>query len=709
MDAGSRPDPWPVRSLMQAASIVVVGASGDASKPAGRPLRLLRRDGYSGVVHCVNPRYKEVLGYPCWPTVDDVPGPVDVALILLPASQAAEAVKACGRLGVRVAVVIASGFAETGDDARQAALRSAAEFANIRLIGPNSVGAVVPAIGLTATFASAVARWPVPDGSIALVSQSGALGSAVVEECRTRGVGMRAWVSTGNELDVGALDCTEYFLRDSDCKAVALIVEGFQRGPNLISLGRLADSVGKAVVVLRTTRSEYGRRAAVSHTGKMAGSGAVWVGVSRQAGIIDVQSPDELTDICAMLDCGLRPEHARGVAILSASGGLGTFIADQCGLAGLPLAQLQPGTVNALSTMLPAQQATLNPIDTGYFANPAEFVRCLELACSDRGVSTAIVVLDPFNHDYDVVAPELSRLAQQVSPTKIVVTFTFPTLDMSTEMRSDLHKSGVVVAPTATRAVNALRHFAGAEHLPVTGHAGSPADSEAAEPGQLDFAKQIALLEAAGFALPRQRLCETSAAAAAAAAEIGFPVAVKLLVPGSLHKTEIGGVRLRLTSKRQVLEAVRRMRAAQSVRRGLTGTEESVLLVQEFVGGGAEVALGAFVDREFGAIMMVARGGVETELFDDSSFRSVPVNEEDVTAMLAELKMTPLLTGFRGQPRLDIAALKDCALKFAHFVGQHMPCMFVEVDLNPVKVLEEGQGVRVLDFSFRSVPGSVSA
>jgi acyl-CoA synthetase (NDP forming) len=694
---------------MQATSILVVGASRDASKPAGRPLRLLRRDGYSGVVHAVNPRYTEVLGYPCWPAVDAVPGPVDVALILLPASQAAEAVKACGRLGVQVAIVIASGFAETGDDARQAALRSAAESAGVRVIGPNSVGAIVPATGLTATFASAVAQCPVPDGSIAVVSQSGALGSAVVEECRTRGVGMRAWISTGNELDIGALDCAEFFLHDPDCQGVAMIVEGFQRGQDLISLGRLAGTLGKAVAVLRTTRSEYGQRAALSHTGKMAGSGAAWAGVSRQAGIIDVQSPDELTDVCTMLDCGLRPEHTRGIAILSASGGLGTFIADQCGLAGLPLAELQPDTVAALRAMLPPQQATLNPIDTGYFANPAEFVRCLEFACSDPGVSAAIVVLDPFNHDYDVVAPELSRLAQRISPTKLVVTFTFPTLGMTAEMGAGLHKSGVIVAPTATRAVGALRHFAGPEHLTVQAPGESPAGPKLAEPGQLDFAQQIALLEASGLTLPKQRLCQTSAAAAAAAAEIGFPVAVKLLVPGSLHKTEAGGVSLGLTSRRQVLEAARRMRAAQSARGGRTGADESLLLVQEFVSGGAEVALGAFVDQEFGAIMMVARGGVETELLDDSSFRSVPVNENDVTAMLAELKMTPLLTGFRGQPRLDVAALRDCVLKFAYFVGQHMPGQFVEVDLNPVKVLKEGQGVRVLDFAFRSLPSSVSA
>lgn len=694
---------------MQAASIVVVGASGDARKPAGRPLALLRRDGFAGLVHAVNPRYTEVLGYPCWPSVDAVPGPVDVALILLPASQAAEAVKACGRLGVNVAVVIASGFAEAGDEVRQEALRSAAEDAGIRVIGPNSVGAVVPTTGLTATFASAVAHSPVPGGSIALVSQSGALGSAVIEECRTRGVGIRAWISTGNELDVGALECTEFFLRDPGTQGVALIIEGFQRGHDLIPLGRLAGSLGKAVAVLRTTRSEYGQRAAVSHTGKMAGSGAVWQGVSRQAGIIDVQSPDELTDVCTMVDCGLRPEHIRGIAILSASGGLGTFIADQCGLAGLPLAQLQPDTVEALGAMLPPQQATLNPIDTGYFANPAEFVRCLELACSDDGVSAAIVVLDPFNHDYETVAPELSRLAQRISPTKLLVTFTFPTLSMASGMRAALNKNGVTVVPTATRVVCALRHFARTGRLIASARRQAPASPEPSASGQLDFTRQIALLEAAGLTLPRQRLCQTSAAAAAAAAEIGFPVAVKLLIPGALHKTEAGAVSLGLTSRQQVREAARRMRAAQSASRGRNGIDKSVLLVQEFISDGAEVALGAFADQEFGSIVMLARGGIEAELLNDSSFRGIPINEDDVDAMLAELTMTPLLGGFRGQPRLDVSALRECVLRFAHFAGQHLPGLFVEVDLNPLKVLKEGQGVRVLDFAFRSPPSGGSA
>ena len=351
-------------------AIALVGASPDEAKLSGRPLRYLERYGFKGGVFPVNPRHAVIGGHHSFARIADIDAPIDVALLLAAADQVAPALEEAGKCGIPFAIAIASGFAEAGDGARQADLSRICLETGIRLVGPNCVGILNPANGTTATFSTVLkTKLPRP-GSIVLITQSGAIGNGLLQSFNHHDLGLRAWASTGNEADLGALDFLSHFLRDEECRVIAMFVEGFKQGERLVPLVKEARHLGKIVIALRAGRSDAGRAASRSHTGKLAGQARVYDGLARQAGLIEVDSVEALIDmLLAVETVGVDAARPPGLGILSISGGLGVVMSDVAAALDLTVPLFAENTRAALKTVLPPQNSVANPVDTALFAS----------------------------------------------------------------------------------------------------------------------------------------------------------------------------------------------------------------------------------------------------------------------------------------------------------------------------------------------------
>ena len=627
-----------MKKLFQPRGIALIGASPDPAKLPGRPVAYLQRYGYEGGIYPVNPKHREIGGLPCFAAVAEITGPVNVALILLPGHAVPAALDQCGACGISYAIIIASGFAEAGNHDLQSELVAIAKRCGIRVIGPNCVGLIRPKDAVTATFSTVVGRTMPQSGGLALVTQSGALGNGFLQSFVDFGIGLSCWISTGNEIDLGALDFVDYLLDDENSQAIAMFVEGFKDGSRLVEIGEKARNRGKPLIVLRGGTSDEGRVASASHTGKLAGSEAVWASVSRQAGLIEVHSPQDLVETCLALQIiGARNDTGiDGLGVLTISGGLGVLVADTCAGAGLKLPTFRQEAQTRLHEILPAQAAVANPVDTALFADETAFAQCATIVSEDPGVSVVMLILTSLAHDYESLVSWLEEFGPQTAARgkRILVSYLSTSDPLAPEAVRRLLAAGVLVLPEPQRAVRVLGRLnrlnawfarTRATRTLAISHAGSGGISAG------DF------LGRAGLPLVRERLCPTKAKAEAAAMEIGFPVALKVAAKDIQHKTDVGGVRLGLRTVSDVARAWDEI--AHAVETRAPGNRIVGMMVQEMVEGGVELIVGCRRDPEFGPVIMLGGGGIWAELLDDVTFRALPVDEDDVLAMLRELKI----------------------------------------------------------------------
>jgi acetate---CoA ligase (ADP-forming) len=682
-----------LRALLEPRAVAVVGASPDAAKLAGRPLRYFRRYGFEGALHAVNPKYADIDGVPCVASIDDLPDGIDLALLLVPASAVPAAVEACGRRGIPYAISIASGFAEAGDHALQAELARLCRAHGIRLVGPNCVGLLNPRLGVTATFSTELRRRMPRPGRLALVTQSGALGNALLQGINDFDIGLASWVSTGNEADLGVLDFVEHFLDDPDCDTIALFVEGLRDGERLLPLARRARVLGKAIVVLRAGRSELGRAASVSHTGKLAGSSRVWRDVARQSGLIEVGSLDEMLDLMLALDV-LGPagaDAAEGLGVLTVSGGLGVLISDAAVDHGVPLPRFSEGTRAGLRGLLPPQMSVANPVDTALFTDERGYAACAEAVLEDPDIGMLLLVLTSLAHDYKALVPWIAGLAGRARPKgrRVAVTYLSSGDLLEREDRQALLSAGVLVLPSAERVVATLGRRLRAKP-------GKPADFDAA-PGKEPRAERAAgsgsFLARAGIAEVPQSVCRTPDEAAAFAGRVGYPVALKVASPDIAHKTEVGGVALGLADEaalRSAWTAVAASLAAKAPEARLEGMQ-----VQAMVQEGVELILGGSIDPELGRVLLVGAGGIWTEVLEDVRFLGLPASPAEIEEALWGLRVAPLLAGARGRPAMDVRAAVEAIGRLADaFLAEDG---IAEIDINPLIVRPEGLGAVAVD------------
>ena len=685
-----------MRKLFEPRSVAVVGASRQRGKIGAEVLHNLIADGFRGPIYPVNPTARRIAGRRCYPTVRAIPEPVDLAVVVVPAPAVAAVVDDCVARGVQGLVVITAGFRETGEEGRrrEAAIVEKIRAAGIRMVGPNCMGLAntAPAVRLNATFSPV---FP-PPGRVALSSQSGALGIALLEGAARRHLGISTFVSVGNKADVSGNDLVQYWAEDPRTDVILLYLENFG-SPGLFA--RIARRVArrKPIVAIKAGRSRAGARAASSHTGALAESDAVVDALFRQAGVVRTGTLEEFFDVAALLANQPLPPGRR-VAILTNAGGPGILAADACEAAGLPLAALGSKTRTALAALLPKEAGLGNPIDMIASATADQYRKCLELLLADGNVDAVLVIfIPPIVTKAPEVARAISRAAKSAGGKPVLATF--------------LGEEGAPPAlgrlpayPFPERAAAALARVAGyAEwRRRPAGRVPRFADAKRAEArrlvaaalerggGWLDPRETQELLSAFGIPAAPLRVVRDAAQAAAAAEELGFPVAVKAVGPAIVHKTEVGGVRLGLADAEAVRDAVAEMRSR-------LGPAMTDAVVQKQVSGGVEVIVGATFDPTFGPLVLYGSGGTLVELVHDVSFRLCPATDADADSMLDEVRGTARLRGFRGAPPLDEAALRDAILRVSALVEA---CPEIrEMDLNPVAVLP--RGIAVLDARVR--------
>ncbi len=672
-----------IRSMLHPRSIAIVGASPDANKLNGRPFHYLRRDGFEGPLYPINPKYTEIDGIPCYPDVAALPEAPDLAIVAVSSRMAAEVVAALGQKGVAVAVVFSSGYAETGEaGARmEAELLAVARDNGIRLCGPNNLGLINAFDGVTATFSQYAYETPRP-GPVAFASQSGAFGTGISALARSRGIGLGYFVNTGNQADITLIEVLDEILDDPKIEVVSAYLEGLRDGDQLVALAEKAMRLGKPLIITKVGRKSAGARAAASHTGSLAGEDRIFDAVLRQHGVIRARNEEHLLDLISAFSCCPIPS-GRGIAMVTQSGGAGALMADRAEELGLDVPAPMNETRDRLKLVIPAFGATGNPIDvTGQFlAEPKILSDSVKFILEDRGVDVCVVWLQLMAGYAEVLVDIFRDIKASVEKPFIVCWLEAPEAAVQA-----LRAENICVIGATERAVDAAaglieygtarQRLAGAEPPPPRPSVKASAGPPAAVPSMA----AAALLAEAGIKLAEAMLATTAEAASQAAAELGYPVAVKIESPDILHKTEADGVRLGLADADAVVEATTAVLAA--ARAHSPDARIAGVLVERMLTPATELVLGIRRDAIFGPVVMVGLGGIFIEVLDDVAFSRAPVTPAAAALMLDNLKFAVMLDGVRGRAAVDRAALIDAICKLSAFAILHPE--LVELDLNPV-------------------------
>lgn len=696
-------------ALLRPGSIAVVGASDDPTTIAGLLFANLVASGFDGPVMPVNPHHSSVQGLPAYPDLASCPAVADLAIVCVPARAVPDVVAQAGELGVRIVCVISAGFAELGEDgvALQAAMMRAASAGGVRVVGPNCTG-IMSNTGegrFNATFSRVVP----PAGRTMLLSQSGAIGLAVLEAADARGLGIGALVSVGNSADLSANDLLAYWGEDASADLILAYLESIPQPQEFV---RVASSIRRRVpiVVVKAGRSEAGRRGAASHTAALSGGDAGVDALLAQAGVIRAASIQEMLDLAAVLGTGRRLPGRR-VAVLTNGGGPGVLAADACEANGLVVPALSESTASELRAVLAAEASVSNPVDMIASATAQQYGRAVRILGADPQVDVVVVIFNTplITRSEDVAAELLS--AQRELENKVAIVAVFMNREGTPLLLREAAFPSFSFPEDAARALGQVASWQERQARPP----GSvpEVDLDMARIGELVAAARRrttdgwmaeadaeALLREAGIGVARSRLVRTPEEAADAQADLGRTVAVK--VASAAHKTEMGGVRLGLTTASGAAEALSAMREAlEAAGAGALATE---FLVQEQIRGGQEMIVGLDRDPTLGPLVVVGLGGTLVELFKDAAVRVAPLTDQDVEDMLSSLASYPLLDGYRGRPRLDTAALR-AVLHRVSALAEAVPEVD-EMDLNPVVVQEAG--AVVVDARIRLTPSAVS-
>jgi acetyl coenzyme A synthetase (ADP forming)-like protein len=659
-------------------TVAVVGASTRRGSIGGELFRNILDSNFDGIAYPVNPKAASVAGVRAYPSVADIPDPVDLVVFCVPGESVLAEAEVAMQKGTRALCVISAGFAETGADGirRQEQLLARVRAHGARLIGPNCLGIFAAGPGLNATFAPHT----FPAGNIGFSSQSGALGLAVLERGAARGLGLSAFVSVGNKADVSSNDLLEYWEDDPETDLILLYLESFG---NPRKFARLARRIArkKPILAMKGGRTSAGQRAAGSHTAALAGSTAAVQALFRQAGVIQADSLEELADAAVLLSSQPLPQGRR-VAVLTNAGGLGILCADACGAAGLELPPLSEKTRARLAEILPREASLANTVDMLGSAVGSTYEGVLPHVLADPGVDAVIVLfVPPVVAGADEVAEAVIRGVAAAPDTGKPVLAAFVS-DQGIPTSLLARESRVAAFEYPESAARALAHAVDRAEWLRRPAAAAPdldgIDRQAAESlvgSVLASANDVwlappqvrELLGAYGIPVVDERLAASADEAFAASGELGLPVVVKSAVPGA-HKTETGGIALDLATEDDVREAVERI--------GLP------VVVQPMISGGAELLAGVVQDPTFGPLVAFGPGGVFAELIGEAQFRIAPLTLADAEDLVSTGKAGRLVAGFRGKPTADEAALVELVLRLAR-LAEDVP-EIAELDLNPV-------------------------
>lgn len=684
-------------------AVAVIGASRQRGTIGGEVFHNLLSYGFKGPVYPVNPAASEIENVAAYSAVEEIPGPVDLAVIVVPAPKVIEVAAACARKNVKALVVISAGFSETGKEgkSRQAELMSVCRGAGMRLIGPNCMGIVNtdPAVLLDGTFAPGVP----PRGRVGFSSQSGALGLAIMEFANSLGLGISTFVSVGNKADISGNDLLRYWEADDNTDVILLYLESFG---NPRKFSEIARRVGrkKPIAVVKSGRSAAGARATSSHTGALITASDVTVdALFRQAGVVRTDTLAELFDVASLLANQPLPKGNR-VGMITNAGGPAILCADACEARGLEVPVLSESSQSRLRAFLPAGASAGNPVDMIASAPADHYRKAIEIVGNDDNVDSLIVIFTPplvtRADDVAKAIVEVVPYIDQSKPLLSVFLSAQPTPVESRAMRVPSYSFPETAAIALARATRYQQWRERRETYPARFKdirrdeaAAIVAAALLRGDGWLTPDEVARLLSCYGLPLIEQRIVTTAEEAGVAAEQIGGEVALKAIAPDLLHKTEAGAVRLHLTDADSVRAAAREMNEVLSSR----GHEPSGFMVQRMAQRGVEMLVGVVHDPQFGPVVACGAGGVQVELLRDVSVRITPLSKEDASDMIRELKTYPLLTGFRGSAATDVSALEEGLLRVSAMV-EDIP-QIAELDCNPFVVHETG--ATILDARMR--------
>ena len=694
----------PLDSFFAPESIALIGASRDHEKIPGRLLSMLRKNEFPGRLYPVNPNYGDIDGLKCYPSIADIGQPIDLAVVIIPARAVLRALEQCAAAGVRNAVIISSGFAEEGGDsvAMQDAIVALAKKTGMRISGPNAEGFYSEIQRVAATFSPTVdvkasePRLVATKRRIGIVAQSGGIGFAFYHRAKALGIALSYVVSAGNESDLGAGEFFEYMVQDASTDVILLFMEGIRDVERFLAAARRAAELGKPVIVTKVGRSGAGERAAASHTASMAGWSAAYDAVFAKYGFIVSNDLDEAITIAAVLTTNPLPKGDR-VAVLTVSGGAGIWGADTVSMQGLQVPELSKPIQAEIGKLLPSYGSARNPIDvTAQGVNSGGLQKSIDLLDASDEVDAILVVLSlssetrmPFKR------AELKPVIDAQRKPIVFYSYTLP----SQFARTELAASGVVVLAGLTHVVVALRQtvarakFELAQPANIGALPSRDLSAHLKSPTMSEFDSK-SLLREAGIALPEEVLVIEKSALDAVIARVGFPLAMKIQSPDIPHKSEVGGVRVNIATKGDAFIAY--LALLENARKHRPNAAVQGVLVGPMAKKGVEIIIGTMLDSTFGPMVMAGLGGITTELFRDVVYRPAPVSATEASSMLAELKAAPLLRGFRGAAKADVAALCDLIEKVS-LLAARLRDDVAEIELNPVLVHPQGHGVTIVD------------
>jgi len=691
-----------LEAFLNPQSIAVVGASREPEKVGHKIFRNLIDSRFRGVMYPINPKATEILGYKCYRSVREVPDNVDLAVIAVPAQIVPTVAEECGMSGVKGITVISAGFSETGGDGThlERELVAICRKYNMRMQGPNCLGIVNARNFMNASFAAAN---PLP-GSISFISQSGALGSTILNWAFQNGIGFASFISLGNEADLEAADFLEALAEDDMTRVIGLYIEGVKSGEHFINIAKEVTRK-KPVIALKAGTTDVGIRAVSSHTGSLAGSDTAFSAAFKKANILRANTLEELFHL--VLAFGAQPiPKGKNVLVITNGGGPGILAADACEKMNLDLPALEYELMEKLRNALPPHASLHNPVDLLGDADENRYGFALYAALQSGKVDGVIVILTPQAMTPADKVADIVVEAKKRFPDKPLLAVFMGLDDDSYPIKTLLNNNipNYVFPESAAYVFGAMHDYSlilGSPREDVSKILKADDEqikevlAEARKDGRVNLTieESIKVAKACGIRLPHAMMAKNRKEAAEIARTIGYPVVMKIISPEILHKTDLGGVILNVNTRKDVernYELILRKTRMAVPEAGILG-----VLIQQMVPLGREAIVGAVRDPQFGPLMMFGLGGIYVNFLRDVSYRLCPLTKSESREMVEETKAYALLRGVRGEPPSDINSVVDVILRVSQVMTRFKE--IVEMEINPLRVYEEGNGYSAVD------------
>ncbi|MCX8173414.1 MAG: acetate--CoA ligase family protein [Thermoplasmata archaeon] len=693
----NKPD---ITSLFEPKSVAIVGASHEPSKIGYKILENVIRGGYSGKVYPVNPKGGEILGYRVYKSILEIEDAIDLACISIPAPFVFEAVQQCASRGVKYLAIITSGFSEVGNISEERRIVEFARAHGMRVLGPNIFGIYSANASLNATFGPAQIR----KGNVGIITQSGALGIAMMGKTQSENIGLSAIISIGNKSDIDETDLLEYLGSEQNTRVILMYIEGVKNGEKLVdALKKITKT--KTVIVIKSGRSRRGAIAAASHTGSLAGEDNVFSDIMRQCGVIRCETISEALNLSKTVP-ELALPSGENTVIITNGGGVGVLAADASEKYGVNLYSDYPKLKSLFQDCVPQFGSTKNPVDLTGQATIQNYRDALKKALEADEISSVIcVACETALFDVEGYADLIKNSFDQYRHKKPIV-FSLFGGKKADECIAILRKDGIPVFHDVYDAVfclgglyrqlGNLKKPQSAEREVMVDKARIQEIIEIARRDGRRFllsAEAHAILEAAGIPAPESRIARNLEEAVAFAEEIGYPVVLKVVSKQIIHKSDVGGVALDILNKEEVIDAYQSI--INSCRQHMPDAHIEGVEICEMVEPGIEVIVGARIDPSFGPVVMFGLGGIYVEVMKDVAFRAAPVTPGEAVEMISEVKGYPLLLGVRGEKKKDINSIVDCILKMGMIINE---CREIsDIEINPLVVYDDGEGARAVD------------